>query len=64
MLCSGAAAFVRANFDPVAEPHTRDHLGEPFKAAQAFPAALGAHAELEDHREHAVAGEAAFGANG
>ena len=48
------------NVDPVAELHTVDYFGEPPEAAQSTPIALGDHAQLEDHAEHAVAGEAAF----
>ena len=50
------------NFDPVTELHSVDHFGEALKSPQPAPAALRAHAELEDHREHSVAGQTPLGA--
>src|SRR5258705_4220999 len=45
------------HFDSVVELHPIDDLREPFEPAQSSPAALGAQAELVDHREHSVAGQ-------
>src|SRR4030095_16193412 len=42
------------HFDSVVELHPIDDLREPFEPAQSSPAALGAQAELVDHREHSV----------
>src|SRR5713226_6329997 len=52
------------HFNSVAEGHSADHFGEPFETPQPPPTALGAHAELEDHREHSVARQAPFGSVG
>jgi hypothetical protein len=45
------------HFDSVVELHPIDDLREPFQRAQSSRAALGAQAELVDHREHSVAGQ-------
>src|SRR5437762_194764 len=52
------------HFDSVVELHPIDDLREPFEPAQSSPAALGAQAELVDHREHSVAGQTSFRAIG
>jgi len=48
------------HFDSVVELHPIDDHREPFEPAQSSPAALGAQAELVDHREHSVAGRTFF----
>ena len=46
------------------ELHPIDDLREPFEPAQSSPAALGAQAELVDHRKHSVAGQTSLRAIG
>ena len=47
-------AHFAVHLDPVAEFHPVDDFGEPLESAQSPPAALRAHAELEDHGKHSV----------
>ena len=57
-------AYPLLHFDSVAELHSVDHFAEPLESAKPPPALFGALAQLEDHREHSCAREAALGALG
>ena len=48
----------------VAETNARDHLREPLGAVEPPPVPLGAFGELEDHRQHGLPRQAAFGLGG